>query len=512
MDIIKSFFQRRDINNSPEKLSVQARRCIRSVPRGGVGHGVSLVHLVAANARHDLLKLLLKTVPRLDVNDRCNRSVYVERLGGPVENEKDLVLVFIRRPSSSSHGTSKGVTALHLATACRSRECAWLLLNHGADANAQGSFNETALHYACAVGDSSLVKFLLTRGAHANSWTCSHDTPLHVALINGQDQCVKALLHHGADANAASNCEVIRNSKGNLGTCFRPKLGCGDRPLHYAVAYPSIDSVRRLTKYHGNVTLRGARGKTVLCAAVAGGSIDILEHLHASGCSKDLDTLNGEGLRPLDVALKQHQIDIVRWLLEHGVNPNTKRSRHKFMSPIARAVADPHCPIECILLLLKHGAHANQLYHPSRQMTLLHLASCECRPDVVLALVRYGADASAKLVSVGEIMTPVMLVATESSVVSLCDKLATLLVLSCSLGTNLDEVSQTGETALHMLVKQRNCSSCVRLLLDAGADPTALTHSGMSPADVAVDYDVRALIKSSIGTSACCFLVVMVTR
>lgn len=64
---------------------------------------------------------------------------------------------------------------------------------------------------------------------------------------------------------------------------------------------------------------------------------------------------------PLLTAIEHHKLDAVRFLLEHGANPNLEaRTRLRFckVSPIEYAIS-LFCDIEIISLLLEYGANAN---------------------------------------------------------------------------------------------------------------------------------------------------------
>jgi ankyrin repeat protein len=79
----------------------------------------------------------------------------------------------------------------------------WMLLQHGADAKAaQG---EEALYAASNAGNDKIVQMLLQRGANANAQikgTEEYGSALYAASSGGHDKVVQILLERGADANA----------------------------------------------------------------------------------------------------------------------------------------------------------------------------------------------------------------------------------------------------------------------------------------------------------------------
>ena len=78
-----------------------------------------------------------------------------------------------------------------------------LLLQNGADVHAKlidSNGNETPLHSACSVeadGQKEIVEILIEFGANVNAEDGANWTPLHRAAKNGFDLVVKVLLTKG---------------------------------------------------------------------------------------------------------------------------------------------------------------------------------------------------------------------------------------------------------------------------------------------------------------------------
>ena len=84
-----------------------------------------------------------------------------------------------------------------------------LVLNYEADVNARSVHNWTPLHSSCqgfrhplAKSDgqlfSDVARLLLERGADVDAQTDSGSTPIHIAALNGRVEVVRVLLEHGA--------------------------------------------------------------------------------------------------------------------------------------------------------------------------------------------------------------------------------------------------------------------------------------------------------------------------
>jgi len=108
---------------------------------------------------------------------------------------RDLLMAFVIANSTDSHGN----TALINAIQADSMEIAWMLIENGADLNAQNPNGLTALHYAACRGDQELVRLLLTSGADSNFLNADYETPLICAAKNGYHRIIPLLMQFGAD-------------------------------------------------------------------------------------------------------------------------------------------------------------------------------------------------------------------------------------------------------------------------------------------------------------------------
>ena len=78
-----------------------------------------------------------------------------------------------------------------------------VLLEEGADPNAQGGrYENAALQAASAEGHEQIVKLLLDNGANVDAQCGSYGSALQAASAKGHEQIVKLLLDNGANVNA----------------------------------------------------------------------------------------------------------------------------------------------------------------------------------------------------------------------------------------------------------------------------------------------------------------------
>ncbi|XP_031629054.1 uncharacterized protein LOC116344597 [Contarinia nasturtii] len=131
---------------------------------------------------------------------------------------------------------------LHLAASGGFEDVIEVLLNNGADINAEDNYGNQPLFWAAYSGRDSIAKQLLNHGAKINTRNKNGFTPLHLACHEGKTKVVEVLLENGADINATSNK--------------------GDTPIMWAAYFNHLDIVQILIKNHANVYLNNNAGTT----------------------------------------------------------------------------------------------------------------------------------------------------------------------------------------------------------------------------------------------------------
>ena len=103
--------------------------------------------------------------------------------------------------------SSDGWTPLHLTAFFGKEDAVRLLLNKGASVKTRSTnpMTNTPLHAAAAGKHAEIVTLLLEHGANANAQQSGGWTPLHSAAQNGDLESARALLAGGADASARAD-------------------------------------------------------------------------------------------------------------------------------------------------------------------------------------------------------------------------------------------------------------------------------------------------------------------
>jgi len=100
---------------------------------------------------------------------------------------------------------SAGNTMLILAAQRGCNDIAGLLINAGADINAQNKTGETALNWAVYKDNVPLIEFLITRGADVNLGDVEGCTPLHWAVHRNNLAAAALLLEGNAQPDVSND-------------------------------------------------------------------------------------------------------------------------------------------------------------------------------------------------------------------------------------------------------------------------------------------------------------------
>jgi ankyrin repeat protein len=165
---------------------------------GALEDGIPAVRLALYNRRPAVLEALLAAQPPLDGLDHAALG-WVEDLRRDLAADPELV----------TRGSADGFTALHYACFFGGAAATAVLLEAGADPNAE-SDNENhvrPLHSAAAARDAESARLLLEAGADPDARQAGGFTALQAAAHGDDEATAALLLQHGADPS-------LRNDQG----------------------------------------------------------------------------------------------------------------------------------------------------------------------------------------------------------------------------------------------------------------------------------------------------------
>jgi ankyrin repeat protein len=322
------------------------------------GDGMTALHWAASQADAELVTALLHA--GADVNKTTRLGGYEPLHLAAQVGAAPVIDLLVAAGARVGAPTSTGATPLMLAATSGRADAVKTLLDHGADPNAtESSSKETALMFAAAADRADVATLLLQRGARPELITTVTDfsdaTAPEVRLQEELRQketarAAAAAAAKGEKAPAppppafgARGTGVAGLTRGYTYEELVGKQG-GLTALHLAARQGASRTVQALVAGGANVNQVSADGTTPLVISTINGQLDIAKYLLEHGASPTLGT--DAGMTPLFAALniewapksfypqpraqlEQHTgyLDLMRELLDKGADPNTRLKR-----------------------------------------------------------------------------------------------------------------------------------------------------------------------------------------
>jgi len=186
----------------------------------------------------------------------------------------------------------------------------------------------TVLHLAAKEDNTQIAKLLLDAGADINAQRLQYDmkTPLHLAIENCRYDMIMFLLANGANINIPDNLDHLPFSKENINQY-------GKFPLFIACSRGDLQMVQFLCQKGANIYQADDNGNmaifhTCMCSHEYSTSVQrhnrfsVVNFLLDQGFDNNIDIPNGNGQTVLFYACRGGHLDIVKLLLIRGANIN----------------------------------------------------------------------------------------------------------------------------------------------------------------------------------------------
>jgi len=347
--------------------------------------GLSTPLLWAADHnRPEMLAWLIDQGANINFHNDCEDSALSNAAW---KGHIEIARILLDRGADTEVGAGKDAygTALHRACWQGNQEMAALLLDHGAKMDSVNNSDDTPLEFAVGEGHLEVARFLLDRGANPNKGNA-----LSSAAREGRIEIARLLLDRGAEVGMAIHRAAEMGYLDLVELLLKYKIDRSLRndesrtPLHLAAMCRDKERwnhyfkiVDRLLEHGYSLEDVSSGGRRVIHLA---GNRAMLEHLLKRGA--DLNTPSAAGRTILHQYCGGNDVEFIRFLLDHGANPNV--ADNDGTAPIHRAVTRDSAEAKAIVeMLLQRGATLDVFARAQLGQTEKVLAMLDEKPDLV---------------------------------------------------------------------------------------------------------------------------------
>lgn len=275
-----------------------------------------------------------------------------------------------RKSADVNAAEADGSTALLWAANLNDADLAARLLQAGANPKVRNQLGSTPLAEAAFNSNTAMIKALLDAGADPNAAGADGQTPLMIVARTANVAAAKLFLTKGANPNAKESqrgqTALMWAAASSQGPMVRELLAGGAEPD----ARTDVDLMTPLVSGEPRAQPRSPGGMTAMLFAVREGCLDCAKALIEKGAKVDLP--DPEGVTPLISSLFNAHFDVAKYLIEKGANVD--RWDWWGRSPVYLAVdyntlphggrpdqpsIDDTLPIDIVRFLLDKGANPN---------------------------------------------------------------------------------------------------------------------------------------------------------
>uniref|UniRef100_A0AAX7UL74 Ankyrin repeat domain 28b n=1 Tax=Astatotilapia calliptera TaxID=8154 RepID=A0AAX7UL74_ASTCA len=494
-------------------------------------HGMFPLHLAALSGFSDCCRKLLSSGFVIDTPDDFGRTcLHAAAAGGaPLHYASancnyQCVFALVGSGASINELDKRGCSPLHYAAAADiDGKCVEYLLRNDADPGVRDKQGYSAVHYASAYGRTLCLELVCTAlmetsGTDMLSDSESHApiSPLHLAAYHGHCGALEVLLSSLLDVDVRSpeGCTPL------ILACSRGHQECVSLLLHHGASPMTRDYIHKQTAIHtaamnGHPECLLCACATVLCdstdhlniltelclistlirtAGAVTGQEECVEALLQRGASVSVKDIRGRS--PLHLASASGRVGALGALLQatntsHSHTNLTDSKGYTPLTPLHAAAFSDH--VECVSLLLSHGAQANVVdTHMHRTPLMMAALNGQTNAVEVMASVA-KADLALQDADRNTALHLACSKGHETSALLILEKISDRNLINCT--------NAALQTPLHVAAR-KGLTVVVQELLVKGASVLAVDENGYTPAlacapnrDVA---DCLALILNSM--------------
>ena len=373
-----------------------------------------------------------------DVNARSKHNITALTVACD-ERHVDAIHVLLKAGSNANVVDNVGQTYLMRAVhkhCCK--EVLQAIIDHGADVNATDKYDQTALMMACFTKHVDVDAGSDTNIVDKNGFACLMDAV--------RADCCEGMLQTIIDRGASVNATDKANATALMMACYRSHS----------------NAIHVLLKAGSDVNIADNNGMTCLMHAVAAHrSQELLQAIIDHGA--EVNATTKDNTTALMLACQKRHIDAIHVLLKVGSDANIASENGDTCLMYA---VHKHCSEEVLQAIIDHGADVNATsnYNYNFNYTALIIALDKRHVSAIHVLLKAGFDTN--------IVCENGTTCLKYAVMADCSKE----VLQAIIHHGADVNASDGNITPLMLTSQKANIDTIKLLLNAGAEPTIDIH------------------------------------
>lgn len=349
-----------------------------------------------------------------------------------------------------------------------------------------------ALKLAIKYNSIKCIKFLLSKGIDPNEPYQNRETALLFAISRNKFNVVKILLEFGK----------IKSLNNEFGA----------EALRYCIYKNTIEIIKLFLEKGIDLNCKGKHNNNALVTICKYNRFDMLKLFFEGGYFQEKHLNDRLGIKALFIAIKNNYIEIIKFLLDNGIDPNILDARNNNAIIQAMEVCNPEVirlllqktnieyfkvkygveaiflavtkrSFECVNILLDIGISSNSVN--KSQISLLSHAIYAGNVDIARLVLDRGSNMYYELKMQYTITENALLIASKRNHLQIIN-----LLLDRGFDPNFIDIS--GKTVLFHLSEKKSyeCSpkEAIKLLLKRGADPN-ITYRGFHMLYVAIEQN-----------------------